>query len=85
LMAGLAYSHNAEWGTIRTTFTGDTLNRSTYKVGMVLERVEGKNVLERMTVVGVSKETHKLSVEDANGNRSGLAISAIDSRYGICR
>lgn len=56
-------------------------NRSTYKVGMVLERVEGKQVLERMTVVGVSKDTHKLSVEDANGNRSGLSISAIDSRY----
>nr|WP_172690020.1 MobF family relaxase [Serratia marcescens]SAY46608.1 Multifunctional conjugation protein TraI [Serratia marcescens] len=60
---------------------GTRQNRSTYKVGMVLERVEGKNVLERMTVVGVSKETHKLSVEDANGNRSGLAISAIDSSY----
>ncbi|BEM90551.1 conjugal transfer protein TraI (plasmid) [Serratia marcescens] len=60
---------------------GTRQNRGTYKVGMVLERVEGKNVLERMTVVGVSKETHKLSVEDANGNRSGLAISAIDSSY----
>ena len=60
---------------------GTRQNRGTYKVGMVLERVEGKQVLERMTVVGVSKETHKLSVEDANGNRSGLAISAIDSSY----
>jgi len=60
---------------------GTRQNRGTYKVGMVLERVEGKNVLERMTVVGSSKETHKLSVEDANGNRSGLAISAIDSSY----
>ncbi|MDI9224357.1 MobF family relaxase [Serratia sp. PF-27] len=60
---------------------GSRQNRGTYKVGMVLERVEGKQVLERMTVVGVSKETHKLSVEDANGNRSGLSISAIDSRY----
>ncbi|MGQ6475912.1 MobF family relaxase [Serratia sp. IR-2025] len=60
---------------------GTRQNRGTYKVGMVLERVEGKNVLERMTVVGVSKETHKLSVEDANGNRSGLSISAIDSSY----
>lgn len=60
---------------------GTRQNRGTYKVGMVLERVEGKQVLERMTVVGVSKETHKLSVEDANGNRSGLSISAIDSRY----
>lgn len=29
----------------------------------------------------VSKEAHKLSVEDANGNRSGLAISAVDSSY----
>ncbi|EMQ4189025.1 MULTISPECIES: MobF family relaxase [Serratia] len=60
---------------------GTRQNRGTYKVGMVLERVEGKNVLERMTVVGVSKETHKLSVEDANGNRRGLSISAIDSSY----
>lgn len=60
---------------------GTRQSRSTYKVGMVLERVEGKQVLERMTVVGVSKETHKLSVEDANGNRRGLAISAIDSSY----
>lgn len=60
---------------------GTRHNRGTYKVGMVLERVEGKNVLERMTVVGVSKETHKLSVEDANGNRRGLSISAIDSSY----
>lgn len=60
---------------------GTRQNRGTYKVGMVLERVEGKQVLERMTVVGVSKETHKLSVEDANGNRRGLSISAIDSSY----
>lgn len=35
LMAGLAYSHNAEWGTIRTTFTGDTLNNSNGLVGDV--------------------------------------------------
>lgn len=60
---------------------GTRQNRGTYKVGMVLERVEGKQVLERMTVVGSSKETHKLSVEDANGNRRGLSISAIDSSY----
>lgn len=60
---------------------GTRQSRSTYKVGMVLERVEGKQVLERMTVVGVSKETHKLSVEDANGSRSGLSINAIDSSY----
>lgn len=35
LMAGLAYSHKAEWGTFRTTFTGDTLNYSNGLVGDV--------------------------------------------------
>jgi outer membrane protein len=34
LMAGLAYSHFAEWGILRTTFTGDTLN---YSNGMVAD------------------------------------------------
>jgi outer membrane protein len=33
LMAGLAYSHFAEWGILRTTFTGDTLNYSNGMVG----------------------------------------------------
>ncbi|AHG18302.2 MltA-interacting protein MipA [Chania multitudinisentens RB-25] len=28
LMAGLAYSHNADWGTIRTALSGDMLNNS---------------------------------------------------------
>ncbi|MEG3136144.1 MipA/OmpV family protein [Rouxiella sp. T17] len=35
LMAGVAYNHNAEWGTIRTTFTGDTLDYSNGLVGDV--------------------------------------------------
>lgn len=33
LMAGLAYSHNAEWGTIRTALSGDTLGKSDGIVG----------------------------------------------------
>lgn len=33
LMAGLAYSHNAEWGTIRTVLSGDTLNNSNGMLG----------------------------------------------------
>lgn len=28
LMAGLAYSHDAQWGTLRTALSGDTLNNS---------------------------------------------------------
>jgi outer membrane protein len=33
LMAGMAYSHNADWGTIRTAFSGDTLDYSNGWVG----------------------------------------------------
>ncbi|EIC81971.1 MipA/OmpV family protein, partial [Serratia sp. M24T3] len=45
LMAGLAYSYNAEWGTIRTTLTGDTLDNSNGIVGDVayLYAIKGDN------------------------------------------
>lgn len=35
LMSGVAYSHNAEWGTLRTTFSGDVLDNSNGLVGDV--------------------------------------------------
>ncbi|MFK3695317.1 MobF family relaxase [Serratia bockelmannii] len=55
--------------------------RSTYQPGMVLERLQPGNVIEQLTIVGVGKENHRLTVSDAQGQRQGLAIGAIDSRY----
>lgn len=74
LMAGLAYSHNAEWGTIRTTFTGDTLNNSNGLVGDVAYLY--KFDLDALTLVpGVG-----VMWNSKNQNKYYYGVSANESR-----
>lgn len=55
--------------------------RSTYQPGMVLERTEGKEIRERLTITGVNKDSHSLRVTDEQGESRGLRISSIDGDY----
>lgn len=55
--------------------------RSTYQPGMVLERLEGKAVKERMEITGVSEQSHSLTVMKETGEKEGLRISSIDGQY----
>ena len=69
-----AYSHNAEWGTLRTTFTGDTLNNSNGTVGDVTYLY--KFNLDALTLVpGVG-----VMWNSKNQNKYYYGVSANESR-----
>ncbi|WP_369788038.1 MipA/OmpV family protein [Rouxiella sp. WC2420] len=78
LMAGLAYSYNAEWGTIRTTLTGDTLDNSNGIVGDVayLYAIKGDNwaVVPGVGVTWDSANQNKYyyGISNRESYRSGL-------------
>jgi outer membrane protein len=78
LMAGLAYTHNADWGILRTTFTGDTLDYSNGMIGdfAYLYKFE-QDAFTLVPGVGVtwsSKNQNKYyyGVSDNESRRSGL-------------
>jgi len=74
LMAGLSYSHNAEWGTIRSMLTGDTLDQSNGIVGDVAYLYAFKG--DKWTVVpGVG-----VMWNSANQNKYYYGISSSESR-----
>ncbi|MFI8416933.1 MipA/OmpV family protein [Serratia sp. NPDC078593] len=78
LMAGVAYSHNADWGTIRATFSGDTLDNSNGLIGDVAYLYKFNFDTWSLTPgVGVtwnSKNQNKYyyGVSDHESRRSGL-------------
>ncbi|SXN82069.1 conjugal transfer nickase/helicase TraI [Klebsiella pneumoniae] len=55
--------------------------RSTYQTGMVLERYEGKELQETMTITGISDNHNTLRVVNEHGESQGLRLNAIDSQY----
>lgn len=74
LMAGLSYSHDAEWGTLRTILTGDTLDNSNGIVGDVAYLYAFKG--DKWTVVpGVG-----VMWNSANQNKYNYGISSSESR-----
>lgn len=78
LMLGLAYSYNAEWGTIRTALSGDTLNNSNGMLGDVtyLYRftVDNWTLVPGVGVTWASKNQtdYYYGVSDNESRRSGL-------------
>lgn len=78
LMAGLAYSYNAEWGTIRTALSADTLNNSNGMLGDVtyLHRfmLDNWTLVPGVGVTWSSKNQtdYYYGVSDNESRRSGL-------------
>jgi len=78
LMAGVAYSHNAEWGTIRTALSADTLNNSNGMLGDItyLHRfmLDSWTIVPGVGVTWSSKNQtdHYYGVSDNESRRSGL-------------
>lgn len=74
LMAGLGYSYNADWGTLRTLFTGDTLDNSNGLVGDVAYLYRFKQQNWSLTpAVGVTWNSK-------NQNRYYYGVSSDESR-----
>lgn len=55
--------------------------RNTYQTGMVLERIDGKEVQESLTITGISDSSNILKVVDEQGENRGLRLNSIDSQY----
>jgi len=78
LMAGVAYSHNAEWGTIRTTFAGDTLDYSNGMIGdlayLYKFQLDAWTLTPGVGVTWNSKNQNKYyyGVSEGESRRSGL-------------
>ncbi|NMP26732.1 MipA/OmpV family protein [Rahnella sp. SAP-1] len=74
LMAGVAFSHQEQWGTLRTSLTGDTLNNSNGMVGDLayLYTFKGDNWA---LVPGLG-----LTWNSANQNKYYYGISGAESR-----
>ena len=78
LMAGLAYTHNADWGILRTTFTGDTLDYSNGMIGdfayLYKFELDAFTLVPGVGVTWSSKNQNKYyyGVSDNESRRSGL-------------
>nr|WP_269475662.1 MipA/OmpV family protein [Serratia rubidaea] len=78
LMAGMAYSHNAEWGTLRAAFSGDTLDNSNGLVGdlayLYKFQLGDWSLAPGVGVTWSSKNQNKYyyGVSDNESRRSGL-------------